>query len=491
MVEKEGVVSTLIAGRYELVREVGRGGMGAVWLARDVVLDREVALKRVGLTPGSHSADLERVRREARVSAMLSHEHVVAVYDLVAEGHDHWLVMEYVPSHNLGEVIRSQGTLSPDETAELVGQAAIAVAAAHAVGIVHRDIKPSNMLVTAGRRVKLGDFGIARTGDDPTLTQTGMVTGSPGYLSPEVASGRPATAASDVWSLGATVFHAVTGGPPYDTTENLIGALYRIVHEEPPRTDRAGWLDPLLRATMHRDPAARWSARQVAEFLARGPGQPIPQPPPDTRQTGPAAQAPTGSASTDTQLFATGAAAADPVVDPTVDPGDQTATFTPAKPQKRAVWPALLAVVTLVAVVALGAWLYTGGDDDREGSAGNQTSTQASTPQSSSPSTPEGPTEEGMRDFVSDYLATVTTDPESTWQMLTPSFQEASGGYDSYSNFWGTIADAEVSDVVADPETLEVSYHVDYTVKGGKNRGDDVRLRLVHTDGSYKIDDEL
>ncbi|KRF15470.1 hypothetical protein ASG90_12330 [Nocardioides sp. Soil797] len=478
-------MDTLIAGRYELGREIGRGGMGAVWLARDVVLDREVAVKRVGLTPGTNSTDLERVRREARVSAMLNHEHVVAVYDLVTEGHAHWLVMEHVPSVNLGELIQREGPLTPDEAARLVGQAAIAVAAAHEAGIVHRDIKPSNMLVTSDRTVKLSDFGIARTGDDPTLTQTGMVTGSPGYLSPEVASGQLATPASDVWSLGATVFHAVTGAPPYDTTENLIGALYRIVHEEPPRTELAGWLDPLLRATMHRDPSQRWSARQVARFLNGGSGQAPALVPTYAAQPVPAPTRHLASAPPDHLGEAQSAQSA--------GPGETTAVFASTGERKRSAWPAVLGVLTLVAVVALGVWfLNLGGNDDRGNGAGDSTDeTSQSTSQSSSSAPSDAPTEQGMRDFVTNYLGTVTQDPATTWQMLTPAFQEASGGYGSYSGFWGGMANAKVSDIVADPATLEVSYHVDYTVKGGKNSSDDVRLRLTYEDGSYKIDDEL
>ncbi len=120
------------------------------------------------------------------------------------------------------------------EAATLLGQVADALVEAHGHGIVHRDVKPSNILI-AGGAAKLNDFGIARSADDASLTQTGLVTGSPAYLAPEVASGSSATPASDVWSLGATLYHAVTGRPPYDVGDNLIGALYKIVHEDPPR----------------------------------------------------------------------------------------------------------------------------------------------------------------------------------------------------------------------------------------------------------------
>src|SRR3954454_17858920 len=242
----------VIAGRYELEREIGRGGMGAVWLARDEVLGRTVAIKRIGMAPGGTSPDLARAEREARLAARLNHPHVVAVYDLVTDDGAQWLVMEHVQGATLATLVQREAPLAPDQAAEIMVQVADALAAAHEAGIVHRDVKPSNMLVTPDGQVKLSDFGIARAEADASLTQTGLVTGSPAYLSPEVASGQQASPASDVWSLGATLFHALAGPPPYDVGENVLGALYRIVHEVPPRLGpaAAGWLAPVLLATM-------------------------------------------------------------------------------------------------------------------------------------------------------------------------------------------------------------------------------------------------
>ncbi len=252
----------MIAGRYTLETEVGRGGMGAVWRGRDEVLRRTVALKKIGVAPGGITPDARRAEREAKLAAKLNHANVVAVYDLVEEAIDgqsqQWLVMEYVEGTDLSELIRRRRGLSPDDVAPILAQVASALAAAHGAGIVHRDVKPSNILVTPDGQVKLSDFGIARTSSDPALTQTGLVTGSPAYLSPEVASGQQATPASDVWSWGATLFHALEGRPPYQFGDNLLGALYRIVHEEPPPCGSAGWLAPVLAATMTRDPAQRW-----------------------------------------------------------------------------------------------------------------------------------------------------------------------------------------------------------------------------------------
>jgi serine/threonine protein kinase len=168
----------LIAGRYTLGREIGRGGMGAVWLGHDEVLGREVALKRIGMLPGTDSPDFERAGREARLAARLNHPHVVAVFDFVEEDDAHWLVMEYVDGVTLAQLVKRDGALTPDQAAPLIRQAADALAAAHGAGIVHRDVKPSNILVTPDGEVKLSDFGIARAEADASLTQTGLVTGS-------------------------------------------------------------------------------------------------------------------------------------------------------------------------------------------------------------------------------------------------------------------------------------------------------------------------
>jgi len=220
----------VIAGRYSLDREIGRGGTGVVWLGRDEVLGRNVALKRIGLLPGADSTDLARAEREARLSAQLNHPHVVSVFDVVVDTEAHWLVMEYVEGFTLGDLVRQRGRLSPDAAAPLLWQAADALVAAHGAGIVHRDVKPSNILVTTSGQVKLTDFGIARIATDPSLTQTGMVTGSPAYLAPEVAIGDRGGEAGDVWSLGATVFFLLAGRAPYEIGDHVLSALYRIVN---------------------------------------------------------------------------------------------------------------------------------------------------------------------------------------------------------------------------------------------------------------------
>lgn len=480
-----------VAGRYTLIREIGRGGMGAVWLARDETLGRDVALKRVAV--GSDDDAVARVTREARLSAMLNHPHVVTVFDLVPEGAERWLVMEYVDSRNLSAVIREQGPLTPDIAAPLLAQAASALAAAHEAGVVHRDVKPGNMLVTPTGLVKLGDFGIARTGADVGLTQTGMVTGSPGYLAPEVASGQSATAASDVWSFGASIFHAVTGHPPYDTSENLMGALYRLVHEEPPRTAAAGWLAPLLLVTMERDPARRWPAEQVAAWLndpharARLNPQLMAAPPAQdtapTRAARPLAGGPVAGPLTGSPAAASPTAAGPSgMVPPT--------GVLPVTPARRRRSPALLAVaaVALVAMVAAGWVLGTQAGDGDGGGGESAGATARTAPTQTEPTTTAGPDAEAMKQFVSSYLAQVTTDPENAYRsMLTPAFQQKSGHFGRYQGWWKQVKGAELLSVTADPLEMTVDYRVRYSMNNGKTRTDQIRLDLAYDNGIYRI----
>lgn len=453
--------------------------MGAVWLAEDTVLGRRVAVKKVGVSPGGSSPDLERAEREARLAARLNHAHSVAVFDLVTDDDGQWLVMEYVEGTTLAGLVKEAGALPPERATQLLEQAADALAAAHAAGIVHRDVKPSNMLVDEQDHVKLSDFGIAKAEADASLTQTGLVTGSPAYLAPEVASGRPATDASDVWSLGASLYHALAGRPPYEVGDNLMGTLYQIVHEEPPRLEDAGWLAPLLEATMTHDPAARWSMAQVRDYLAAGPAasrtRPVPVPAADATQTMRAVPAPEAPPPT-------------PAPTPAAAPAE-------ARP-RRSRTPMLLMVagVVLLLVLVGVAWrLVTSGDPSTTaspggGGGGGQSSASGEEPESSTP--PEEPTAEGMETFISDYLTTAAADPSASFPMLTKRFQAASGGYEGYAGFWDTIESARLVDVSADPEALTVAYTVDYVRTDGSEASGDVVLGLVFRNGDYLIDEE-
>ncbi|WP_415839407.1 serine/threonine-protein kinase, partial [Nocardioides zeicaulis] len=259
----------MIAGRYTLEREIGRGGAGSVHLAHDELLDRSVAIKRIGLLAGTTDQDIARAEREARLAAGINHPHVVSIFDLVKDVDCYWLVMELVRGRTLTEVVRADGPLPVTRAAGILAQAADALVQAGRAGIVHRDVKPGNIMVDDDHHTKLGDFGIARAGTDAALTQTGFITGSPAYIAPEVASGAPASAASDVWSLGGTLYFALTGRAPYEVGDNIMGGLYRIVHGEPPRLPHDHPLAGLLAVMMAKDPADRWPVERVRDDLRR------------------------------------------------------------------------------------------------------------------------------------------------------------------------------------------------------------------------------
>jgi len=478
-----------IAGRYTLDREIGRGGMGAVWLGTDQVLGRQVALKRLGLAPGVGSTDLERAEREGRLAARLNHPHVVAVFDLVQEGDDHWLVMEYVDGLTLAELVRRDGALAPDEAAPLLRQAAEALAAAHQAGIVHRDVKPSNFMVSAEGQVKLSDFGIARAEQDSSLTQTGLVTGSPAYLAPEVASGQMAQPPADVWGLGATAYHALSGHPPYEVGDNIMGALYRIVHEDPPRLPNAGWLGQLLENTMTREPADRWPMAQVQDFLAAGRL---------AAGTGTRPRQAAAAAATipEAAAFADGDVGTQ-VLPPTPKPAAPVPPPAPHRRRGGLGWViGVLLTVVVVVLFLLFAWLFGAfdGDGSSSGSSSDpRTSSSSPAPTKSTPAKPssEAPDpaaqEAAMETFATNYVQTAVDDPKVSWAQLTKAYQTASGGFGKYRQFWDQWESADVTDVSADASAGTVSYSISYAGEDGAGFDDVVTLDLEPSGDGFLI----
>ena len=262
----------LVADRYALLSPLGEGGMGTVWRARDELLGREVAVKEITFPPGLSDAERdvlrERTRREARAAASLQHPSAVTVYDVVEEDGSPYLVMELVEARTLSQVVRTDGPLSPQRTAQ-VGLALLgALEAAHQRGIVHRDVKPSNVLVRDDGRVVLTDFGIATSTSDPSITHTGLLLGSPAYLSPERARGLQTGPPSDLWSLGATLYTAVEGRPPFAGDEPLL-VVSAVVTGEPAPCTAAGPLGPVLLGLLDKDPERRLDAAGARPALQR------------------------------------------------------------------------------------------------------------------------------------------------------------------------------------------------------------------------------
>lgn len=275
-------VGDVLAGRYRLREHLGSGAMGVVWLAMDEHLHRSVAVKQLLAQPGLDDARAElarqRAMREGRIAARLHHPHAITVYDVAVDDGLPVLVMEYLPSRSLADVIAGHGRIDPSVAAGIGAQAASALTAAHAAGIVHRDIKPGNLLIAANSTTKITDFGISRATGDVALTQTGMFAGTPAYLAPEIAKGHRPTPAADVFSLGATLYAAVEGIPPFgEDAENPLALLHVVAAGKIPVPRNAGPLTPVLAGMLQADPAERLTADQAAASLhAVATGRPLP-----------------------------------------------------------------------------------------------------------------------------------------------------------------------------------------------------------------------
>ena len=493
-----------IAGRYRVEREVGRGGMGSVWLCRDELLGRVVAVKQVGHLPGESTPDLARAMREARSSAALNHRNVVSIYDAIEEGDRIWLVMEYVPGRTLSQIMAQDGPLPPERAAWIGAQVAEGLAAAHEQGTMHRDVKPGNILVTDDDLAKISDFGIARTLGDTQLTQSGLVTGTPAYFSPGLARGGDPTAADDVWALGATLYAAVEGRPPYREQRNAIAQLSAIASDRPPRPERAGVLAEPIGRMMDPDPGSRWVMADAAHALRRlhekhnaggtreqtAPVAPVAPPPGD----GPAAVAPP-VAPTD-------------ATDATDVPPEPAPAPAPARaPDRRRRGPlllGLLGVLVLLGLVYAGSRLLPSGTDEergaqaaptgggaasRDSTAGSGGATEPtdpgsapSTARSSSPA--QAPSRSG---FVESYYGVLPDDTEAGYAMLSPGYR-ARTSYADYQGFWSTI-DSVTVDGTAPAGGGAVDVTLTYTSDGGTDH-EVRRIHLQRTDDGYLISDD-
>ncbi|MEU6427430.1 serine/threonine-protein kinase [Microbispora sp. NPDC046973] len=259
-----------LADRYELRTRIGRGTMGTVWRAYDRSLGREIAVKEIrqdpSLSPRQRQELRERMMREGRMAARVSHPSVATIHDVIVSDGIPWIIMELVEGRSLEQVIDEEGPLPPRLVAEIGYDLLGALRAAHAQDILHRDVKPANVLLTETGRVVLTDFGIAKALGDHALTQTGMVIGSPGYTAPERARGEYTGPESDLWSLGATLYFAVEGRPAYE--RSTVGeTLAALMTEEADPPAQAGPLRQVLDGLLVKDHTARLSPERAAAML--------------------------------------------------------------------------------------------------------------------------------------------------------------------------------------------------------------------------------
>jgi hypothetical protein len=370
-----GGSARVVGGRYRLDGWLGRGGMGAVWQAHDTLLGRDVAVKEIylpGAGEGPAEADepaIRRAMREAQAAARLRHPGIVTVHDVVVQDGRPWIVMELVGGGSLAAAVHEHGLLTEHRCAAVGLQVLDALRAAHREGVLHRDVKPANILLDGDRAV-LTDFGIAALDDATALTATGQMIGSPAYLAPERINGRPATAATDLWALGVTLYTAVTGRPPFrgDDTQSTLAA---VLHQHPETPAHAGQLWPVIKGLLVKDPARRLTAdeaRPLLEAVVRAHGEK-----PGRRRSGRAARdrlrpgvpepAPTVPAPAATVAAPTAVRPPDgPTVAAIPDPATVPAPATDPAVPRRGPWIALVAVSALLASSAITreVWLRAG-----------------------------------------------------------------------------------------------------------------------------------
>ena len=367
----------ILAGRYRRGEVIGRGGMSTVYRATDLALDRIVAVK-VAMDPLLERDPIyaARFKREARAAAAVNHPGVVTVFDAGADGPTRYIVMEYVEGRSLAEILRDTRPLEPARAARLAEQIADTLAAAHAAGIVHRDVKPGNVMVTAADRVKVLDFGIARTSDSVTLTQTASVLGTAPYMAPEQAMGNPADARSDIYSLGCVLYEMLTGQPPFmaDVPAAVLHQHVRVAPRPPITLNPAvpPALDALVLQMLAKDPRGRpQTATEVRDRLLDSEGGPPTEP---TRLLPAAEVVAAAAVAAEVPQVATvpQAATAPPAPPAATVPPDPIAATRPLPPPRRRSAPwAVLAVIALLLLGAAVAYALasTGGSSQSTSSA--------------------------------------------------------------------------------------------------------------------------
>jgi len=496
----------LIADRYRLEARIGVGAMGVVWRAADELLGRTVAMKELlAVPPGESGPEIEesrkRILREGRIGARLQHPHVISMFDVVIHEERPWLVMEYLPSESLAARITREGPLSAVETADIGRQMADGLAAAHQAGVVHRDVKPGNVLIAADGLVKLTDFGVSRAVDEVQLTRTGVIAGTPAYLAPEVAQGRQPTAASDVFALGATLYAAVEGAPPFGLDDNAFALLHKVATGEPETPRRAGALTGVLMRLLSVDPETRPSAAQARDLLGAvtTPAAPRPAETPPTRaDTARRAGAPGwrrvsallgvlvgvlvllgGMAVVVLTSGLGGAAAAPPASRPaTTEP---TPAATPAPTPPAATAPAVAPTVAPTAVVTAPAVAPAAAPPAR---APRSAPATAGAPPPNRPPTIPAPAADPVT-FVQRYYSLLPGNTDAAFAMLGPRARAQAGGAAGFKTFYARMQ----SVTVQNPRPVAggaVTATVRFVQKDGTTSNEPYRFDTA-TDGTGKL----
>ena len=263
-------VKAEISGRYRLLSPIGSGGMGTVWHAEDSLLQRDVAVKEVAIPPGVAGAETDSIRkrvlRETRAAAALNHPNAVTVFDVIEEDGKAYIVMECISGRTLEEIVDADGPIDEGRLRGIASDVLSALEAAHSAGIVHRDVKPANVMITRDGQTKLADFGIASVKGDPKITASGLILGSPSYMAPEQATQGEGGPHADMWGLGATLYFAHEGVPPFEK-QGPIPTLTAVVGDDPRPLQRSSSLVPVIEALLAKDPETRPDSYEVRRML--------------------------------------------------------------------------------------------------------------------------------------------------------------------------------------------------------------------------------
>ncbi|GAA2874311.1 serine/threonine-protein kinase [Pseudonocardia halophobica] len=498
-----------IGNRYRLEERIGVGAMGAVWRGTDELLNRTVAVKELiaAAAPvsgnGADAAEESRQRllREGRIGARLQHAHVISMFDVVVHDDRPWLVMEYLPSRSLAVVLGEKGPMEPREVAAIGRQVADGLAAAHAAGVVHRDIKPGNVLIAEDGRAKITDFGVSRAVDDVQLTRTGMIAGTPAFLAPEVARGQEPTSASDVFALGATLYAAVEGEPPFGLDDNAYALLHKVATGAVRPPENAGPLTALLMRLLSNEPTDRPTAAQARDALtaisgsASASGAAAATAPVTTRVLPGPQQAPAKSGPrTLTDM------PAPPVV---VPPAAERPPAPAGKSRGRRLLPFVIAAVVLLVVgvgVAIGA--MRSADNGSSGAvtpppvaapttspSPTRTTPPTTTPRTTTPSpTPSSAASDtDAVSFVQRYYSLLPDDPDAAFALLGSQAQAASGGLDGFRNFYGGMSEVEIQNARSTGQG-QVSGTIVFTRNDGSTSSEPYTFRVgTGSDGNQLI----
>jgi eukaryotic-like serine/threonine-protein kinase len=447
-------------GRYELQSRIAIGGMGEVWQATDLVIGRQVAIKILKDEYLGDPGFLERFRAEARHAALVNHEGIANVFDYGEEEGSAYLVMELVPGEALSTILEREHVLSTDKVLDIVAQTASALQAAHAAGLVHRDIKPGNLLITPDGRVKITDFGIARIADQVPLTATGQVMGTVQYLSPEQASGHPASPTTDIYSLGIVAYEALAGRRPF-TGESQVAIAMAQINETPPDlpVTVSEPVRNLVYACIAKNPADRPQSAahlaRAATALRRG----------DVQAAAAAVPAVLGAAglTAATMLMPQSGATAATTVLPSAAGPEPEDEVVEEKKRSPWTWPlivliAILAIVLIGTIIALA--LNQGGGEDPK-----TTSAAPTTPTSAPPTTPTvPPTSEAPETIQIDrnaYIGMNIDDAAAAIEGLGLPVTRQEGGAATEPGLANTVSEVNPSGPVQPGTTITLTYLTD------------------------------